>query len=562
MPHVITQACCADASCVHACPVNCIHPTPDEPDFGTAEMLYIDPVSCVDCGACVGACPVGAIVPHSELAPDQQDFLRINAELTGDDRPSRPQARVPTLVRLGPTRTTLRVAVVGAGPAALYAADALLRQDGVQVTVFDRLRVPHGLARHGVAPDHVSTRAVADLFTAIEDEPGFDYRLGVEIGRDVTAAELAGHHHAVVYATGAGTDRPLRIPGVELPGSTSATEVVAWYNDHPDHRDAHVPLDHERAVIVGNGNVALDVARILATDPGRLAGTSIAPHALDALRRSRVREVVVLGRRGPQHAAFTLPELVGLATREDIDLRVDAPDGIDVAAATDRQTRLKLEYLAELAAGQQADQIPARGAGADADAGGAVAGADAGGAAGTRRRIVLRFQASPVEVVGADRAEGLQVVRTALVRDPDDDDVTRAVPVPGSEEFIDAGLVLSSVGYRGVPVPGVPFDPDTATIPNRRGRVLDATGGDEVPGLYTVGWIKRGPRGFIGSNKTCAAETVNALLDDANAGRLPSPGSAARFEALLRERRPDAVDLAGWRGRSAFTEPSARLVAG
>ena len=552
MPHVITQACCADASCVHACPVNCIHPTPDEPDFGTAEMLYIDPVSCVDCGACVGACPVGAIVPHSELEPDQQDFLRINAELTGDDRPSRPQARVPTLVRLGPTRTTLRVAVVGAGPAALYAADALLRQDGVQVTVFDRLRVPHGLARHGVAPDHVSTRAVADLFTAIEDEPGFDYRLGVKIGRDITAAELAGHHHAVIYATGAGTDRPLSIPGVGLPGSTSATEVVAWYNDHPDHRNAHVPLDHERAVIVGNGNVALDVARILATDPGRLAGTSIAPHALDALHRSRVREVVVLGRRGPQHAAFTLPELVGLATREDIDLRVDAPDGIDVAAATDRQTRLKLEYLAGLAAAQQAVGNPAPGAGA---------GADVGSAAGTRRRIVLRFQASPVEVVGTDRTEGLQVVRTELVPDPDDD-VARAVPVPGSEEFIEAGLVLSSVGYRGVPVPGVSFDPDTATIPNRRGRVLDAPDGGEVPGLYTVGWIKRGPRGFIGSNKTCAAETVNALLDDANAGRLPSPGSAAQFEALLRDRRPDATDLVGWRGRTSFTGPSARLVAG
>lgn len=521
MPHVITQACCADASCVHACPVNCIHPTPDEPDFGTAEMLYIDPVSCVDCGACVGACPVGAIVPHTELAPEQQDFLRINAELTGDNRPSRPQARVPALVRLGPTRTTLRVAVVGAGPAALYAADALLRQDDVQVTVFDRLPVPHGLARHGVAPDHTSTRAVADLFTAIEDEPGFDYRLGVRIGEDVTAAELAAHHHAVIYATGAGTDRPLSIPGTELPGSTSATEVVAWYNDHPDHVDAHVPLDHERAVIVGNGNVALDVARILATDPERLADTSIAPHALDALRHSRVREVVVLGRRGPQHAAFTLPELVGLATREDIDLRVDAPDGIDVDATADRQTRLKLEYLAELAA-RQTD------------------------APGDRRRIVLRFQASPVEVVGTDRAEGLRVVRTELEVD-DDTGTARAVPVSGSEEVIAAGLILGSVGYRGVPVPGVPFDPASATIPSSQGRVLDEPGGSELPGQYVVGWIKRGPRGFIGSNKTCAAETVNALLADANSGTLPSPRPAFEFDALLRGRRPDLIDGAAWR---------------
>ncbi|MCT1433154.1 FAD-dependent oxidoreductase [Dietzia maris] len=514
MPHVVTQACCADASCVHACPVNCIHPTPDEPDFATAEMLYIDPVSCVDCGACVGACPVGAIVPHTALAPEQQDFLGINEALTGDDRPSRPQARVPTIVRLGPTRTTLRVAVVGAGPAAMYAADELLRQPGVEVTVFDRLPVPHGLTRHGVAPDHTSTRAVADLFTAIEEQPGFGYRLGVHVGEDITAEEVAAHHHAVVYATGAGTDRPLDIPGVDLPGSTSATRVVGWYNDHPDHADADVPLDHERAVIVGNGNVALDVARILATDPERLAGTSIARHALKALRGSRVREVVVLGRRGPEHAAFTLPELVGLDAREDIDLRVDAPDGIDPDAATTRQGRLKLELLARIA------DRPSRGTAETTP----------------RRRIILRFATAPVEVVGTARTEGLRVVRTEPVTDPDGR--VRAVPRPGSEETLAAGLVLGSVGYRGVAVPGVPFDPASATIPSREGRVLDAADGREVPGLYVVGWIKRGPRGFIGSNKTCARETVNSLLADANEGRLPTPGPAARFEELLRSRRP------------------------
>ncbi|MBS7549095.1 FAD-dependent oxidoreductase [Dietzia massiliensis] len=550
MPHVITQACCADASCVHACPVNCIHPTPDEPDFATAEMLYIDPVSCVDCGACVGACPVGAIVPHTELAPEQHDFLQINAELTGDDRPSRPQARVPTLVRLGPTRTTVRVAVVGAGPAALYAADELLRQPGVEVTVFERLPVPHGLARHGVAPDHTSTRAVADLFRAIEDQPGFGYRLGVHVGEDVTAAELAAHHHAVVYATGAGTDRPLDIPGTDLPGSTSATEVVAWYNDHPDHADAHVPLDHERAVIVGNGNVALDVARILATDPERLADTSIARHALEALRDSRVREVVVLGRRGPEHAAFTLPELVGLAARDDIDLRVDAPDGIDPDAATPRQGRLKAEYLARIAARPAGGEAPADGLdspdGPD----------DTSGPGDTeRRRIVLRFQTAPVEVVGTDRAEGLRVVRTDLVGG--ETGRVRAVPRPGSEETIPAGLVLGSVGYRGVEVPGVPFDPDTATIPSREGRVLDAVDGSVVPGLYVVGWIKRGPRGFLGSNKTCARETVNSLLADANAGLLPTPRSAAAFEELLRDRGRGPVGAAGW-GRPFATPARTR----
>ncbi|HJC28648.1 MAG TPA: FAD-dependent oxidoreductase [Candidatus Dietzia intestinipullorum] len=516
MPHVITQACCADASCVHACPVNCIHPTPDEPDFGTADMLYIDPDTCVDCGACVGACPVGAIVPHTALPPEHEDFLGINEALSdaaGSGRVDRPQARVPTLVRLGPTRTTLRVAVVGAGPAALYAADELLKQPGVEVTVFDRLSVPHGLARHGVAPDHTDTRAVADLFAAIESQPGFTYRLGVRIGEDLTAAELAQHHHAVVYATGAGTDRPLDIPGTGLAGSTSATEVVAWYNNHPDHVDANVALHHERAVIIGNGNVALDVARILTTDPDRLAHTSIAPHALAALRESRVREVVVLGRRGPLHAAFTLPELAGLAARSDIDLRVEAPEGVDVEAAPDAQTRLKLEYLAEIAARPApGDDLP---------------------------RIVLRFHAAPVEIIGDSGVEGLRVVRTDTVVDADGR--TRVVPrTPDSdsdsEETIPAGLVLTSVGYRGVPVPGVPFDPDSATIPHREGRVLDSPGGPEVDGLYVVGWIKRGPRGFIGSNKSCARESVNSLLADANAGRLPAPRPPAEFDALLNRR--------------------------
>lgn len=531
MPHVVTQACCADASCVHACPVNCIHPTPDEPDFRTAEMLYIDPVSCVDCGACVGACPVGAIVPHTGLAPEQQDFLGINEALTDSGRVAGPQARVPTLVQLGTTRTTLRVAVVGAGPAALYAADELLRQPGIQVTVFDRLSVPHGLARHGVAPDHTDTRSVADLFTAIEDQPGFDYRLGVQIGEDLSAEELARHHHAVVYATGAGQDRPLEIPGTDLPGSTSATEVVAWYNNHPDHTAAHVPLDHERAVIIGNGNVALDVARILVTDPDRLVGTAIAPHALDALRGSRVREVVVLGRRGPLHAAFTLPELVGLAARRDIDLRVDAPGGVDVNAAPDAQTRLKMTYLAEIASRPRHD--------------------------GNLPRVVLRFHAAPVEILGTTHVEGLRLVRTDPVTGSDGR--TRAVPRGGSEENLAAGLVLTSVGYRGVAVPGVPFDHDSATIPHRGGRVLEAAGGDEVPGLYVVGWIKRGPRGFIGSNKTCARETVNALLADANSGILPTPRPAAEVDELLRHRTPDSLDAAEWRVRRVAVVRPGRL---
>lgn len=512
MPHVVTQACCVDASCVHACPVNCIHPTPDEPDFGTADMLYIDPQVCVDCGACVSACPVNAIVPHGRLSSEELQFQDINAELAAKARERRegrlrPQARVPTLVRLSPTRRTHRIAIVGAGPAALYAADKLLKQDGVEVAVIDKLPVPHGLARFGVAPDHERTRSVNSLFAAIERQPGFRYHLGVEIGTTVSAEELAAHHTGVIYATGASADRPLDIPGIDLPGSTSATEVVAWYNGHPERADAHIPLDHERVVIVGNGNVALDVARMLATDPDALMSTDIAPGALDALAASGVREVQVLGRRGPEHAAFTLPELLGLAAREDIDLRVDAPEPIDPAAAIDDQSRLNLEALAEIATRPPREE---------------------------RRRIVLRFNCAPTSVVGARKAEGLRVCRTSTEEGADG--VARLVPVPGTDEVISAGLVLRSVGYRGVPVAGVPFDEATATIPSRAGRVLDAADGGEVRGTYTVGWIKRGPRGFIGSNKTCARETVNSLLADLNAGALPTPKPAREFDELLASR--------------------------
>ena len=516
MPHVVTQACCADASCVHACPVNCIHPTPDEPDFGMADMLYIDPQVCVDCGACVSACPVSAIVPHGRLAPEEVQFQDINADLAANAREQRvgrlrPQAPVPTLVRLSPTRHTHRIAIVGAGPAALYAADELLKQEGVEVSVFDKLSVPHGLARFGVAPDHERTRSINSLFSAIERQPGFRYRLGVEIGATVSAEEVAAYHTGVIYATGASADRPLDIPGIELPGSTSATEVVAWYNGHPERADSDIPLGHERAVIVGNGNVALDVARMLATEPEALESTDIAPTALATLAASRVREVQVLGRRGPEHAAFTLPELLGLAAREDIDLRVDAPEPIDPAAASDDQSRLALEALAEIAARE-----PREG----------------------RRRIVLRFNCAPKAVVGVHKAEGLRVSRTRVEEDADG--AARVMPVTGTDDVIPAGLVLRSVGYRGVPVPGVPFDEGTATIPSRDGRVLGAAGGEEVRGIYTVGWIKRGPRGFIGSNKTCARETVNSLLSDLNSGVLPTPKPAREFEVLLADRGADS----------------------
>ncbi|MCW2771616.1 MAG: 4Fe-4S ferredoxin [Aeromicrobium sp.] len=509
MTHVVTQACCGDASCVYACPVNAIHPTPDEPDFGLAEMLYIDPVSCVDCGACVTACPVGAISPEDRLTAEQLPFVDINAVFHAEPRTYPPQAPVAPLV---PKRApgVLSVAIVGAGPAALYAADELLKRPGVEVTVLDRLPTPHGLVRAGVAPDHAATRTVDELFRQIEDQPGFAYVLGVDVGRDITHAELAERHHAVVYATGAARDRRLGVPGEDLSGSATATAFVAWYNGHPDHADDFFDLTGERAVIVGNGNVALDVARILATDPERLASTDIADHALDALRSSSIREVVLLGRRGAAEAAFTLPELIGLVGREDIDVVVEGSDLDEVVS--DPVTAQKLAVLR--VAHKRRARVGAR-------------------------RIVLRFATSPLAMIGDGRVEGVAVRRNRSVGggtyEPTDD-----------VETITTGLVLRSIGYRGVPVPGVPFDHDAAVMPTAGGRVTGA------PATYAVGWIKRGPSGFIGSNKSCARETIEHLLQDWNGGHLAPPTRPPQsLAALVVARRPEAIDVRGWRAVDA-----------
>ena len=358
MPHVITQSCCSDGSCVYACPVNCIHPSPDEPGFATAEMLHVDPVACVDCGACVAACPVGAIAPDTKLTAEQLPFVALNASFY----PKRPAGeKLPPTSKLAPVidapmirqRRTgpLRVAVVGSGPAAMYAADELLTQKGVRVNVFERLPTPYGLVRAGVAPDHQTTkRVVTRLFDRIARHRGFALYLNVTVGEHVSHDELLQHHHAVIYAVGASSDRRLGIDGFGMTGTATATELVAWINAQPDYRDLAVPLDHERVVIFGNGNVALDVARILTTDPKRLAHSDISRHALAALRGSKVREVVVVARRRPAQSAFTLPEMIGLTAASWVVLSADDHEQVhaDLADCTDRMFRHKLELLASL----------------------------------------------------------------------------------------------------------------------------------------------------------------------------------------------------------------------
>lgn len=486
MTYVVTQACCADASCVVACPVNCIHPAPGEPGFAEAEMLYVDPTACVGCGACATACPVDAIKPQGRLTASEQPFTVLNAayyeEFSHADRA--PLSVVAEQRRLRSARP-VRVAVVGAGPAGLYTADELLRHPEVTVDVLDRLPTPYGLLRDGVAPDHQHTKQASRLFEAIEQQPGFRYLLDVEVGRDITHAELAEHYDAVVTCVGAASDRRLDIAGEELRGSLSATELVGWYNGHPERQDLDVPLDHERAVVIGTGNVALDVARILTADPDDLSRTDVATGPWAALAASHVREVVVLGRRGPDDAAFTLPELVGLAGLPAVNVLLDT-GGADITSTGERGRLLR-----DLAGREREPHL---------------------------RTIVLRFHTRPEALLGRTRVEGVSV---------------------GPAETIEAGLVLRAVGYRGTPVPGLPHDEVSGIVPNDRGRV--------APGSYVAGWVKRGPTGFIGTNKTCAQETVARLLDDLDAGLTPPRRREDDVAAVLAARGVGVIGLAGWR---------------
>ncbi|MBD0670144.1 4Fe-4S binding protein [Streptomyces sp. CBMA156] len=524
MAYAITQTCCNDASCVSVCPVNCIHPTPDEPEFGTTDMLYIDPAACIDCGACADACPVDAVFPVDRLRGPDTVFGDLNRDWFRD-HPSDHAWGAPGFPRSLPGELgTLRIAVVGTGPSAGYTAQELLRGTSAEITMIDRLPVTGGLLRHGVAPDHQSTKRIAESFASVFHDPRLRMHLNLEIGTDLTHRELAAHHHAVVYAVGAAADRRLGIPGEDLPGSLPATAFVGWYNADPTVPADAVELSAERVAVVGNGNVAVDIARILLTDPDRLAATDIADHALAALRRSRVREVVLLARRGPEQAAWTRAEFLALRQLP----------GVEVVVEDHPQVRAAIE-AAESGAGARSG--PGTGSGAGLLAGLPLVPYDGSAAPGPGRRIVLRFLSAPAGLSGDGRVEALTVERTTLAADG-------RVEGTGTTDVLRAGLVVRSIGHRGVPLPGLPFDERTGTVAHREGRVVDPATGRPLPGTYVVGWAKRGPSGGIGANRACARETVGALLDDAVARALPVPEAGRRdFERLVRRRRPDAVGL-------------------
>jgi len=436
---------------------------------------------------------------------------------------------------IGTPEQPLRVAIIGSGPAAFYAAESFFKQASVvaDVDMFDRLPSPHGLVRYGVAPDHPKIKTVTRAYDAIAAHARFRFYGNVEFGAHLALADLAQHYHQVLFATGAQTDRHMGIPGEDLEGSHPATEFVAWYNGHPDYRDHQFDLSVERAAVVGVGNVAIDVARILSRTPEELRQTDIAPYALEALGESRVREVYLLGRRGPAQAAFTNPEVKEIGELEAADVRVrpdevqlDAISQAHLEASDDRTLTKKVEILQGYAR-----RAPS----------------------GKPRCLHVRFLVSPVEILGAagGHVRGLRLVRNVLVG-TDGGGVT-AKPT-GEFEDLDVGLVFRSVGYRGVALPGVPFDERSAVITNVAGRVIDPTTGEPIPGLYATGWIKRGPSGVIGTNKPDSVETVAAMLADAAEGRHWQPRGADRdaAAALILARQPLALSYPEWRKLDAL----------
>ena len=433
------------------------------------------------------------------------------------------------MTRPGSQAQPLRVAIIGAGPTGFYATDQLFRQADlvIDVDLYDRVPTPFGLVRAGVAPDHQKIKAVTAAFDKVAAHPRFRFLGNVELGRHLSVDDLRAHYHMIVYTTGAQTDRRMGIPGEDLQRSHAATEFVAWYNGHPDYRDLTFDLSQERAAVVGVGNVAADVARILSRTPEELATTDIADYALQALSASRIREVYVLGRRGPAQAAFTNPEVreLGELAGADVSARPQEVELDDLTRQTlerapDRATQKKVEILKEFA-----QRAPT----------------------GKPKRLVMRFLVSPVELFddGRGAVGGMRLVRNRLYATATG---TLQPKATDQVEDLPVGLVFRSVGYRGVPLPGVPFNDDWGVILNEKGRVLDSQTKHPLVGQYTAGWIKRGPTGVIGTNKPDAVETVTAMLEDLarDIHLRPADASPQTVERLVRERQPQYLSYEDW----------------
>ena len=430
----------------------------------------------------------------------------------------------------------MRAAIIGAGPSGFYATEQLLKA-GFAVDLYDVLPTPFGLVRAGVAPDHPKIKSVTRVYAKTASHESFRFFGGVELGAAVSREDLLARYEAVVYAVGTSLDNRLGIPGEDRPGSYAATEFVAWYNGHPHFSDHQFDLNGGRAVVVGNGNVAIDVARMLVLDPGELAPTDTADHAIDAFGMAGVTEVVLLGRRGPAQASFTNPELRELGELQRADVIVDPAQLEDVEEPKDTTKRRNVEILRDYAGREPR---------------------------GRSHQLELRFLRSPVEILGEGEDGPATAVRVAVNRLVSRGEGRVGVEPTGEEEVIECGLVLRSIGYRGEPLPGVPFDEGRGLIRNEGGRVMSNEG--PCRGEYVVGWIKRGPSGVIGTNKKDAADTVARILEDAEQGRLNHPadgsGEPEAIAAWLDEQVPDHVTWAGWEAidahESQLGEPAGR----
>jgi ferredoxin--NADP+ reductase len=424
--------------------------------------------------------------------------------------------------------TIKRAAIIGAGPSGFYTADQLLKA-GFEVDLYDALPTPFGLVRAGVAPDHPKIKSVTRVYAKTATHEAFRFFGAVMLGAEISREDLLARYHAVVYAIGTSTDNRLGIPGEDRPGSHPATAFVAWYNGHPHFADQMFDLNGGRAVVVGNGNVAIDVARMLVLDPGELAPTDTADYAIEAFGMAGVTEVVLLGRRGPAEAAFTNPELreLGELGRADVIVDLAQLEGVEVPEDGDATKRRNVEILRDYA-----QRRPA----------------------GKSHRLELRFLRSPVEILGEGEngpVTGVRVAVNQLVHGPDGR--VSAVST-GEEEIIECGLVLRSIGYRGERLAGIPFDERRGLIRNESGRVV-ADDGTPCPGEYVVGWIKRGPSGVIGTNKKDAADTVARIVQDAEVDRLGRPdptATAAAVQEWLIERVPGHVTWQGWEMIDAY----------
>jgi ferredoxin--NADP+ reductase len=431
-----------------------------------------------------------------------------------------------------------RAVIVGSGPSGFFAAEQLLKF-GFEVDMLDKLPTPFGLVRSGVAPDHPKIKSVIRVFEKIAATKGFRFYGGVSVGENVSRQDLLNHYHVVVYALGMSEDNRLGVPGEDRPGSHPATHFVAWYNGHPDGADRSFDLSCRRAVVIGNGNVALDVARMLVLPPEELATTDTADHAIAALARSQINEVVILGRRGPAQAAFTNPELeeLGHLSRTDVivdkkDLELDAHSMKWLEEEAHPTHKFNMETLGSYAACSPK---------------------------GSSHRISFRFLCSPVEILGAEgngRVAGVRIVKNRV--EPTRSGGFGAVPTD-AEEIIECGLVLRCIGYRGAQIDDVPFDERRGLIRNEQGRVVDEKGRRQA-GEYVVGWVKRGPSGVIGTNKKDAADTVEKIIEDAEIGGLnvPAAEGADHAAALFARHVPGGVGWKGWQAIDAAERSAGR----